>query len=451
MFLVLTLVGGTALAYSIQIKDLQMQYVGTVLEYASQVLSSNTEYLDQSVLDRAWRVLTTAVRKPRTFEQYDTYASLATARGNYEQAAEYLQGCIDKYPGDDSTALAILWLRKGSLYTLSERMEDAMACYDRALELNGNLADAYLLRAQMKNELGQAEGAAEDLRTYQNLAGDHPVIQAALGSLYESISNYQNAVDCYTAAIESGTYEVSCLASRGRCRILLDDTDGAHEDLERFFNEGGQDETGDYYAMLGMCRMEAEDYTGAVEVFHEALSRDYQDPKILLSQCVVAAYVTGDYDTVIEDGMRALEISKSSGGSDSEMAELNQWIGFAYFIEEKFEEAAMCFESALEYDPELSLIPYYAGICFMSAGDNQKAAAFFEKSAERGEYISICLYNCALCRIQLGEYKAAERALKASIEANDDTEAVLEARELLPEVLAYLFMHPETANVPASE
>lgn len=442
LFMVVILIGGMVLAWQVRIQDLRKQYVGSALEYASQVTQNNTGYLNQSVIERAWRVLTTAVRKPKTFEEFETYASLAIAKGLYEDGIGYLQSCIDTYPGESDSELARLWLRKGSLYTLSEQFEPATECYNKALSLDPNIPDAYLLRAQMESEQGDMESAAADLRTYEAMAGSHPVIQAALGGLYESAEDYENAVKCYTEAIKSEQYDVSNLASRGRCRILLGDSAGALQDLERFFQEGGADTTGDIYAMLGMCRMEAKNYADARKAFYSAIQMGYSDPKLIWTQCVACDYIMQDHDAVVEDGAKALEAIEKYGGTNEEIGELNQWIGFSYFVKNEYEQAAQAFETALGNNPALSFVPYYAGICCMSSGEHEKAAAYFLQSAQRNEYPSICLYNAALCFIQLEDYQSAEIQLAEAIEAGDDEEAVSEAKSLLAEVRAYLKMHP---------
>lgn len=444
--MVLILVGGMVLAWEVRIQDLRKQYVGSTLEYASQVTQNNTGYLNQSAVERAWQVLTKAIRKPKTYEEFETYASLAIAKGQYEEGIGYLQSCIDTYPEESDSERARLWLRKGSLYTLTEQFASATECYNMALSLDPKIPDAYLLRAQMESEQGDMETAAEDLKTYLALAGSNPVIQAALGGLYESIEDYENAVKCYTEAIESTQYEVSNLASRGRCRILLGDSQAALQDLERFFQEGGADTTGDIYAMLGMCRMDAGNYGDARKAFYSAIHMGYPDPKLIWTQCVACDYIMEDYDAVIEDGAKALEAIEQHGGTGKEIGELNQWIGFSYFVKNDYEQAAQAFETSLRHDSTLSYIHYYAGICCMSTGDNEKATAYFLRSAQRDEYASICLYNAALCFLQLEDYESAKQQLEAAIEAGDDEEAVSEAKTLLVQVKNYIQAHPAAST-----
>lgn len=438
LFLVVVMLGGSILAWRIQIRETGLEYVGTVLERAQQVTDQNTSYLTQSALERAWRVLRTAVRRPRSYEEFETYASLAIAKGDYAAATEYMQGCIDQYSGGDDGKLANLWLRKGSLYTLCSEEEKAIECYDKALEIDNTIQDALLLRAQMNSELGNAEAAADDLISYEKLAGSNPLIQAALGGLYESIGNYDAAVKCYTVAIDSENYDAAALASRARCLILTGGSEAAGEDLERFFREGGEDETGDNYAMLGMCRMEKGDYPGALKALHSAIRRGYSNPVMLYEQCVACAYVMQDYDTVIKDGGAAVELAESRGEINEGTADIYQWIGYANFIKNDYAPAAEAFEKALALNPALEYMNYYAGISCMSIDKPEKAVDFFRKSADLGEYPSICMYDSGLCRLQLEDYEGAKKDLEEAIEHNDDKDAVAESRQLLSELQRYL-------------
>lgn len=438
LFLVFIMFLGSILAWRIQIRQTGLEYVGTVLERAQQVTNQNTAYLTQPALERAWRVLKSAVRKPRTYEEFETYASLSIAKGDYEEAKEYIQGCIERCPDGDDKTLATLWLRKGSLYTLCGEKEKSIECYDKALEIDNTLQDALLLRAQMNSELGNNEAAANDLVNYETLAGSSPIIESALGGLYESIGDYASAVQCYTVAIDSGSYDVGVLATRARCSILIGSSETAGEDLERFFKEGGEDANGDNYAMLGMCRMEKGDYEGALKALHSALKRGYSNPMIIYEQCVACAYVIQDYDAVIKDGEAAVKLAENQSEVNESTAELYQWIGYARFVKNDYEPAADAFEKALKIDPTLEFMNYYAGISYMSSEKPERAVEFFRRSADLGEYQSVCMYDSGLCRLQLEDFEGAKKDFEEALEYNDDDEAVAESEALLTELKQYM-------------
>ena len=114
----LALVLSMYLGLRAQIRFSGLNYVGQISEYAARVTAENTGYLSENTLDRAWTILRATIRRPRTYEDYEMYASIAIAREDYAGAAEYLQGCIDTYRGDDAEELATLHLRQASVYVL---------------------------------------------------------------------------------------------------------------------------------------------------------------------------------------------------------------------------------------------------------------------------------------------------------------------------------------------
>ena len=293
-FMALVLIAAMFLGYAAQIRFGQLQYVGTVLEHAASVTADNTEYLSESTLKRAWNILRYAVGKPKTYDEFEMYASLAIARQDYAGAIPYMQGCIDQYPGGSPREEAVLHMRLGSLYALSDDVENAITSFGRAIETEPALADAYLLRAQMLSLAGRQEAVVADIRSYDALVGDNPAIRVAVGGLYESAGEYESAAACYTLGLEqSGGTDPELLAARGRCLVLTENLGAARQDFIDFFANGGQDPTGEYNLMLGLCRMEAEEYQQALNSFHNALNAGYAQQALVYSQCVLCAYVLG--------------------------------------------------------------------------------------------------------------------------------------------------------------
>lgn len=444
--MVFALIASMMLGWAVQIRFAQMEYLGTVLEHAAAVTQENTGYLSESSLKRAWNILKHTVGKPKSYEDYEMYASLAIARKEYAEAIQHMQGCIDLYSGESQNELGVLYLRLGSLYALTEDSESAISSFDKALELVPGMADAYLLRAQMYAILDDMDQAVADIRRYEELAGNDPAIRASIGTLYESAGEYENAVACYTAGIEQMTaVDPELLASRARCNLLLGKTAPAKTDLDRFFAEGGTDPTGERNAMLGICCMDAEEYERAIRSFHNALTAGYTPRTLLLSQCVLCAYILGDYDTVITDGEKALtalgetEDSQSTSpapyteGLMSE-AELRQWMGLAKMAKEDFSGAIEQFLAIEELGEAPEGVLYYLGLCSASLGENEKAVEYYTQSIEREELTSLCCYNRGVSYLQMEKLEEGLTDLITVLQRNDDEDATAAAKQLLSEL-----------------
>lgn len=440
----LVLIVGMFLGYAAQIRFGQLQYVGTVLEHAAAVTADNTGYLDESTLQRAWKILRYAVGKPKTFDEYEMYASLAIARTEYEEAIPYMQGCIDRYAGESSREKAVLYLRLGSLYALSDDVQNAVASFDSAIATDDTLADAYLLRAQMNSLAGKPDGISEDLRSYDRLTGENPAMAASMAALYEGAGDYENAVRSYTTAIEySGGKDSALLASRGRCYVLLQKLEPAMQDLNDFFTSGGSDPTGEYNLMLGLCRMEAGEYEKALNSFHNALNAGYVQRAMVLSQCVLCAYIIGDYETVIADGEQCLLALQAQSGEpeanpllQEQMLpeEVHHWVGLARMAGENYQEAREEFLQIADLRKAPEGVAYYLGLCCAALGENEEAIKHYSKSIEAKQMVSLSLYNRGVAYLQEEKLEEGLTDLVTVLQRNDDADATAAATAILQEL-----------------
>lgn len=428
MLLVIVFLLGMYLSFRVQIKFSGLNYVGNVAEYAAKLTENNTGYLSEGTLERAWSILRTSVRRPKTFDEFNTYASIAIAREDYENAAVYLQGCLDTCSGGVAEE-AVLCLRLGSLYVLMQDFEEAVKWLDLALVKDDTLASAYFLRAEVRLEQGETQAALDDLHRYQETEGSSPVILASLGALYESAGEYENAVSCYTLGLSNAqSYQDATYVSRARCYIFLGEMTEARRDLERYFILTDVDPDGEAAAMLGMCLMDAGEFAGAIEQFHHAVENGYENAWLLYSQSVMCAYVMGDYGTAVRDGKLALAGSDEAGENGAELA---LWIALSYFAREQWQEATEYFAQAAERDADLEDLRFYQGVCAFSQNDPDTAIRCFTASIERGESLSESYYNRALCYLQLEDAASAEEDLLHFLELSEDEALRAQTEELL--------------------
>lgn len=443
-FMALVLIAAMFLGYAAQIRFGQLQYVGTVLEHAASVTADNTEYLSESTLKRAWNILRYAVGKPKTYDEFEMYASLAIARQDYAGAIPYMQGCIDQYPGGSPREEAVLHMRLGSLYALSDDVENAITSFGRAIETEPALADAYLLRAQMNAMTGRMDTVSPDLRRYDQLTGENPAMAASLAAMYEQAGDYESAIGSYTRAIDyTGGQDVMLLVSRGRCYVLQGKLDSAMKDLNDFFTGGGQDPNGEYNLMLGLCQMEAEEYGKALNSFHNSLNAGYAQQALVYSQCILCAYIIGDYETVISDGEKCLEAMKNQKTEETELLplqeqmepeEVHHWMGLARMAGEDFEGARAEFLRIEDLARAPAGVLYYLGLCSSSLGENETSIEYYTKSIKEEQMVSLCMYNRGVSYLQVGKLEEGLTDLITVLQRNDDADSTAAAVELLREL-----------------
>ena len=208
----------------------------------------------------------------------------------------------------------------------------------------------------------------------------------------------------------------------------LGDTAGAGKDLEEYFRLDGEDPNGEAAATLAACRMNESDYSGAVEMFHRAISNGYEKPYVLYSQSVLCAYLSGDFPTAIRDGKKAVEGFEAAKENS---AELESWIGMACMAQGDYSQATEYFIKASEQDSKLENIFYYLGVSNLAEGETEKAIEYFTMSVEKEESVTASLYNRAVCYLKQGLIESAKDDLGAVTERNDDPELTIQAAELL--------------------
>jgi tetratricopeptide (TPR) repeat protein len=95
-----------------------------------------------------------------------------------------------------------LYLGKGQALLNLGQAEDALACFERALEMNPNHADAYVKRGIALEKMEKMEAALESYD--RAIAVDHSLTLAYLykGAVCNRLQRFREALDCYENALK---------------------------------------------------------------------------------------------------------------------------------------------------------------------------------------------------------------------------------------------------------
>lgn len=85
----------------------------------------------------------------QSFRNLFALGSLAASSGDLTKAAQFFRAAINS---DSQQALAHFAL--GSVHFLQENYAGALHCYDRAIELNGDIKEFYHNRALVRRRMG---------------------------------------------------------------------------------------------------------------------------------------------------------------------------------------------------------------------------------------------------------------------------------------------------------
>ena len=182
-----------------------------------------------------WTKWITAVQNPEAFME-------TTLEEQLEQANQTLE----KYPQN-----AHGYIRRASLYMRLQDYAKAIADVEQALKLDPNSASAYHIRSAVRRQMGDEEGAQEDIRK-------------------ATLLGYRQQLEYADKMLEQNPNSTQVLQMRAEARYQIQDYQGALEDYNRFLTLKKNNSW--IYIRRGQTRYELKDYEGAIADANQAIS-----------------------------------------------------------------------------------------------------------------------------------------------------------------------------------
>lgn len=151
-------------------------------------------------------------------------------QGNYQQAIGILTQVINS---SLSRRTPMDYNNRGLMYFYCGQLEEAIANYDRALELNPNLTAAYNNRANCYVNQGDLIEALIDYDQALDLNPFHIRALINQGITFRHLGMYREALDNFDIALGQGKLEGYIYAQRGRTHHLAGDWNWAIADYQR--------------------------------------------------------------------------------------------------------------------------------------------------------------------------------------------------------------------------
>ena len=338
-----------------------------------------------------------------------TLALNAINAEDYETAKEYLNICFAYCdPQTNPTMYADLLLKRACIDVIEERNDMALLNLDAALRVQPDLADAYLVRAQVYAAQGAVDGAIASLEKYIELTGDTSLYQT-VAQLNEAKGDIEAAQEAYDKYVEGGGADA---AEAGFQSGLYRMESGKFEEAIEAFEAYAEDETygaGAAYN-IGICRMNLGDYAGAVEAFTTCEEKGGQFEGLYYNRGV-CALMSEDWAKAAEDFARSAE-----GEPYVDDARYN--LGICQMQQEQYEEAIATFTELIgdgkqtdvgedqtevenkptEAEPERVINDgayYYRAVCRTALGDLDGAIADYTVCIEHGYELGQSYYQRA--------------------------------------------------------
>lgn len=193
---------------------------------------------------------------------------------NYYLAAAYAKaGRLDEAAGVYTAVTALrpkeknAWFYRGTIALQKGDYEKASADFDRALSIAPEDYSLYINIAQSLTKYGYKDAAGQYLQKALDRE-DKSITDLDKGRLYFYLEDYNSARDCLERAKDSGGAQAALYL--GRTYEALGDYNYAASVYTSFLEKDtGQPQI---YNQLGLCKLDAGDYQGALEAFQAGLA-----------------------------------------------------------------------------------------------------------------------------------------------------------------------------------
>ncbi len=379
------------------------------------------------------------------------------------EIAAAIRGCTalieGAAPGDAKLTQSLI--NRGKAHAKRSYYSDAVADFNRAIELDPKNAKAYLERGRAYDELSDRSRAEADLAEAMRLDPADPEAYASRGWLRRNSGNketakadFEQAIKLADSAIEAKRNLGGAYTARSDAYAGIEDYARAISDLEDAIELYPQDETyyadrGAVYSLKGQYDKAAADYAKALE-----LQPEYWRGLSLRGGLSVARL---DYDKAIADATAGIKLNKRNAQAYANrgyyyrskkdfahaVADIGEAIrllpnftnayanrGWAYFGQKDYEHALADFKRTLELNPKLTGAHNGIGQIYIAQKDFQHAIAEYDALIAADPSSESYVMRGDAYR-SMGENDKAIADLSEAVRLKPDNRAALGTRELI--------------------
>ncbi len=284
-------------------------------------------------------------------------------------------------------------------YQQESDWDNALSYYNRAIELNPELTEAYHNRGIVKYKMRKFAEALGDFTQAIKLNPELAETYVNRAHLKGKMGDKKGALQDYDKAIQLNSKDAQAYSNRGVLKANMGDKEGALKDYNRAIELNPNDAIA--YSNRGNIENDMGEYSKALKDCNKAIELNPQFAKAYNNRGNAKGFM-GELADALEDYDRAIELNPQFVE-----AYINR--GIAKGKLKKFAEALQDFNRAIELKPEYVEAYVSRGSLKGMMDDKEGALKDFKRAIDLNPKFAKAYYGCALVKDKLGD-KVGARA-----------------------------------------
>jgi len=309
------------------------------------------------------------------------------SNGQIQEALDAVKTLTKDYPNEP-----LLYNISGACYKAIGQLDAAVKCYEKAVALKPDYAEAQYNLGITHRELGQLDAAIKSYQDALAIKHAYPNVHNNLGNIFLELSQLKAAVDHFEWAVAYNPEFYIAHNNLGITFHRLGQLDAAVECYEKAI--AIQPDYAEAHYNLGNALKELGQWEDAVKSYEKALTLkpDYAKAHNNLG---IALKELGQLDAAAESFEKALAINP-------DYAEALNNLGNAFNQLGQLDAAVKCYEKAIAVNPDYAKAHNNLGIAFKQLGQLDEALASYESAIALDPELDLLLGFSLNTKMHLG-------------------------------------------------
>jgi len=289
---------------------------------------------------------------------------------------------------------------EGKKLFTEEKYQEAIVCYNKAIELNPNDENAWCFKGKCLSDMQRYEEAIVCYNKAIELNPNDEYVWNFKGYCLYDMQRYEEAIVCYNKAIELNPNYENAWCFKGKC---LSDMQ-RYEEAIVCYNKAIELNPNDEYVwnFKGNCLSDMQRYEEAIVCYNKAieLNPNYEYTWCFKGNCL---FDMQRYEEAVVCYDKFIELNpnyKYTWG----------FKGNCLFDMQRYEEAVVCYDKFIELNPNDKYSWFRKGKCLFELERYEEAIEYFDKAAKLDDNFQAAWSDKGFTLIEIKRYEEAANA-----------------------------------------